>query len=251
MTEITPTFGIAPSRPPGQRRQREPSGDPYRKPGQEADPPEVKLEDVKVEASVLGIAAEDLTPEVVVAIRSLMEEAEGLRRELAATRRHEAHLGRLADNHSYLPLYNRRAFLREMSKALVRAEHAGVHCTFLYLHLANLREIRAVHGRAAGDQAMVHAAWILRNHLRDSDLLGSMDGYDFVILLMLTGGEAAAEKAQTLISAVEADPFRWFDTYLPLRLKLGMHCFQAGESVDQVIDAAEGDLLRQEVSLKR
>ncbi|CCQ74370.1 GGDEF domain-containing protein [Magnetospira sp. QH-2] len=247
MAEITAAQGIAATLATDERRRRDPPGNPYGRATAEADLAVPDIDEVRVEASVLGIPAEELTPEVVVAIRKLMEEAETLRRELAATRRHESHLGKLADNHSYLPLYNRRAFLREMSKALVRSEHARVNCTFLYLHLANLQEIRKVHGRAAGDQAMVHAAWILRNDLRDSDLLGSMDGYDFVILLMLTGGQVAEDKARGLVEAVESQPFRWLETHIPLRMKCGLHQFSAGETVDQVIDAAESALRRNEL----
>ncbi len=241
MAEVIPTDKVSPLAPTGERRQDRPP-DPYRaraaRPA--ADPPDPAS--TLDTASILGIPSGELTPEVFAAIRALMAETERLRADLEATRRHEAYLGRLADRHSWLPLYNRRAFLREMSRALVRAEHSRVSCVFLYLNLVNLADLRRRHGRAAGDRAMVHAASLLRDRLHPSDLLGSMDGYDFVILLMATGREAGTAVARDLIAMLEADPAYWFEHPLSLHVACGLHVFAVGESVRQVIDAAETDL---------
>lgn len=242
MVDVPPANKVT---PPAPVRQRQPDRD--RLPYGGATPPPQNIPgeaengpvDAGDEASVLGIPESALTPEVVAAIRKMMDETARLRRELEETRRQEAHLGRLADRHSYLPLYNRRAFLREASKILVRAERTGAPCTLLYLHLHGLERIRAEHGRAAGDQAMVHAAWILRNRLRKSDLLGSMDGYDFIALLVLTGPEEAEATAREVVAAVEGEPFRWFDTPLLLRLSRGLHAYTPGETLEDVIDSAE------------
>ncbi len=250
MAEVIPTDKVSPPAPAGERRQETPA-DPYRQRARpDAAPPPGPAER-RDTASILGIPEGELTPEVLAAIRLLMAETERLRTDLEATRRHEAHLGRLADRHSFLPLYNRRAFLREMSKALVRAEHSRVPCTFLYLHLRNLGDLRQRFGRAAGDRAMVQAAARLRERLHPSDLLGSMDGYDFVILLVATGGAAAADIARDLMDAAETDPARWFEHPLTLRVACGLHAIAPGESVEQVIEAAERDLRVDAAGIRR
>src|SRR5690242_3612456 len=67
-------------------------------------------------ASVLGIPEAEFTPKVRDAIMGLMAEVETLRRELTITRIRLEDMEKAADQDGMLPLLNRRAFVRELTR---------------------------------------------------------------------------------------------------------------------------------------
>ena len=63
--------------------------------------------------SIVGIPETELTPKVQAAIQKLMSEVERLRTSLNMAHERVAYLERLADEDTLIPIYNRRAFVRE------------------------------------------------------------------------------------------------------------------------------------------
>src|SRR4051812_39620846 len=71
---------------------------------------------VRPAANVLGIPEAEFTPKVRDAIMGLMGEVDSLRRELAQTRARLDEAEKNADQDHMLPLLNRRAFVRELTR---------------------------------------------------------------------------------------------------------------------------------------
>ena len=69
-------------------------------------------------AAVHGVAEDDLTPNIRGAIVGLIAEVASLREELDQSRNRLEYLTALADQDSALQLLNRRAFVRELTRAL-------------------------------------------------------------------------------------------------------------------------------------
>src|SRR6266436_6568874 len=69
-------------------------------------------------ASLLGIPEEEFTPSVREAAAKLVDEIELLRREVEQTRTRLEDMARTADQDTLLPILNRRAFVREISRAI-------------------------------------------------------------------------------------------------------------------------------------
>src|SRR5690349_4656765 len=68
--------------------------------------------------SLAGITEAEMTPRLRSAIMGLLGEVEGLRRELEDARNRISFLERLADEDSLMPIANRRAFVRELSRMM-------------------------------------------------------------------------------------------------------------------------------------
>ena len=66
--------------------------------------------------SLMGIPADEVTPKVRIAIEALMREVERLRKDVDEMRRRTVGLEKLADEDALLPVVNRRAFVRELSR---------------------------------------------------------------------------------------------------------------------------------------
>src|SRR5882724_12368331 len=79
------------------------------------------LDGVAPTASVLGIPEDEFTPRVRDAIMGLMGEVDSLRRELTQTRQRLEDVEKTADQDGMLPLLNRRAFVRELTRYISAA----------------------------------------------------------------------------------------------------------------------------------
>ncbi len=77
-----------------------------------------------IEETVLlaGVPESEMTPRVRQALMGLLGEVDRLRRELDESRNRIAFLERLADEDSLMPIANRRAFVRELSRMMAFAE---------------------------------------------------------------------------------------------------------------------------------
>src|SRR5260370_41409753 len=83
-------------------------------------------------ASVLGIPEVEFTPRVRDAIMTLMHEVDRLRREVEQTRGKLEDMARTADQDMLLPILNRRAFVREITRFTAFAERYGTPSSLLY-----------------------------------------------------------------------------------------------------------------------
>lgn len=152
---------------------------------------------------IMGVPQADVTPGVRAALSHIMAEFDRIRVERDRLREQVSYLTELADGHAFLPVLNRRALQRELTRVLSRLEQAGTEATFLYLGFANLGSVLGEHGRVAADAALTKAANVVRQHIRASDVLGEMGTGDLGLILAPIDPETAAAKAREIAAAVE------------------------------------------------
>jgi diguanylate cyclase (GGDEF)-like protein len=190
-------------------------------------------------ASVMGIPEAELTPHVRAAITMLMEEVARLRDELRLTKRRISDLEELADTDALLPVINRRAFVRELSRMMSYAERYGTPHTLIYFDLNGMKAINDSHGHAAGDAALIYVAGILNESTRESDVVGRLGGDEFGVLLAQADETTAREKAEALAERISSEGVPWKDQTLPLSVAYGVHPIQRGQDIDDAIQAAD------------
>src|SRR5215831_15336273 len=113
-------------------------------------------------ASVLGIPESEFTPKVREAIMGLMNEVEALRRELSQTKARLDEMEKTADQDGMLPLLNRRAFVRELTRYIGMAGRYNMPVSLIYFDLNHLKKTNDTYGHAAGDAVLAHFADVLR-----------------------------------------------------------------------------------------
>jgi diguanylate cyclase (GGDEF)-like protein len=222
--------------------------DPYRKKSghdlDEETEPEVQVTNDLT--TIMDFPVEELTPKVYAALTNLVAEYNRQRDELEHTHDHALYLEERADKHEYLPVLSRRGLLRHLSRIMAHSERAGLTNGFVCLHVRNLGEIRRVHGRQVAEYTLVHAAQVLQNDLRDSDVLGSLGGEDFGVILTVTDAASVKEKAVELASALESRRVRWSVLSLDLEIWTGIHIFRSAPTPEEIIDAADRGLVNRE-----
>ena len=201
-------------------------------------------------ATILGVPEAELTPKVREAIMVLMQEVETLRRELDRTHERLNQMEKLADLDTLAPIANRRAFVRELTRAISFAERYQTPSSLIYFDVNGFKSINDNYGHAAGDKALLHVASILLERVRESDVVGRLGGDEFGVILSQTDRQGAREKAVQLGEAIENEPVSWEGTQLPLRLAYGITTFQGGESVTDTLAAADREMYERKASMK-
>ncbi len=198
----------------------------------------------------MGIPEPELTPKVREALMALMAEVESMRRELQEARERLINLERLADRDPLIPVANRRAFVRELTRTMSYSERYGHSSSVVYIDLNDFKEINDTHGHTAGDDALKHVASVLLDNVRDSDIVGRLGGDEFGVILDKSDSEAAREKADALRGAIMASPMPWQDGNIPINVAFGIYTFSGPEDAGHALAAADRDMYAHKRSTK-
>ncbi|HLI13537.1 MAG TPA: GGDEF domain-containing protein [Alphaproteobacteria bacterium] len=190
-------------------------------------------------ASVAGIPEAEFTPRVRQAITALMAEVDRLRQELGQAKDRIDYLERLADQDALVPVVNRRAFVRELSRAMSYARRYQVSSSVLYFDINNMKAINDSLGHAAGDAAITHVAEILVANVRESDVVGRLGGDEFGVILVHSDEEIAADKAEKLAAAIAAKPLECQGRSIAVEVAFGSAPLGGEDDPNRALDAAD------------
>lgn len=194
---------------------------------------------VTVNASVLGIPEGEFTPRVRDAIMTLMGEVDSLRRELQQTQSRLKEAEKTADQDHLLPLFNRRAFVRELTRYISFASRYGTPASLVYFDLDGFKLVNDTHGHAGGDAVLAHFSDILLQNVRDSDIVGRLGGDEFGVLLSHANQEQAHKKADQLAHSLNSQPTVWQGRTIPVSFSYGAFELKAGEDADTAMARAD------------
>jgi diguanylate cyclase (GGDEF)-like protein len=197
------------------------------------------LSPATVDASVLGIPEEEFTPRVRDAIMTLMGEVDTLRRELHHTRARLEEAEKTADQDHLLPLLNRRAFVRELTRYIAFASRYGAPASLVYFDLDGFKGVNDAYGHAAGDAVLQHFAQTLLTNVRESDLVGRLGGDEFGVLLSHANQAQAHAKADGLAKALGDSPTIWQGRAIPTSFSYGAFELKAGEDAQTAMARAD------------
>ena len=194
------------------------------------------------QATFLGLNETELSPNVRAALVALLDEVSRLRKELELTRKRISHLERMADEDSMLPIANRRAFVRELTRLISYSERYGTAGSVLYFDLNGMKEINDRYGHPAGDEALRHFARLLVANVRDSDVVGRLGGDEFGVILAQADEKQARDKAGALVELVKSRPVMWQGEALPMSCAVGIHQFSPRQNADEALSKADADM---------
>lgn len=190
-------------------------------------------------ASILGIPEAEFTPRVRDAIMTLMGEVDSLRRELTQTRSRLEEVEKTADQDHLLPLLNRRAFVRELTRYIGFAGRYGTPASLVYFDLDGFKLINDTHGHAGGDAVLEHVSNVLLGCVRDSDVVGRLGGDEFGVLLSHANQEQAHKKADALASQLGAQPTMFQGRAIPASFSYGAFELKPGEDAATAMARAD------------
>jgi len=189
--------------------------------------------------SVLGIPESEFTPKVRDAIMALMGEVDSLRRELAQTHARLEEVEKAADQDQLLPLRNRRAFVRELTRYIAYTDRYNTPASLIYFDMNLLKKVNDTHGHAAGDAVLKHFSDILLAQVRESDCVARLGGDEFAVLLSHATQTQAQTKADRLADALRGSPTIWNGQPINVTFSYGAFELKAGESAESAMARAD------------
>jgi diguanylate cyclase (GGDEF)-like protein len=190
-------------------------------------------------AAFLGLTETDLTPAVQAALTTLLTEVDELRREVARLKARLDEAEALADRDGLTPVFNRRAFLRELRRVITFSQRYGSPASLIYFDLDGFKTVNDRFGHAAGDAALKAVAERLVAQVRESDVVGRLGGDEFGVILVQADMTAALAKAAALAEAIAAQPVQCGEWLAPLKASFGVRQIDPGRSAEDVLAEAD------------
>jgi diguanylate cyclase (GGDEF)-like protein len=191
------------------------------------------------EILVLGIPEAEQTPRVKAAIARLIEEVVALRRELDLAKRRLDDLETLADEDPLVAVLNRRAFVRELTRAKGMLERYGTKACLMYLDLNNFKEINDSHGHAGGDAALRQVAELIRKSVRGTDIIGRLGGDEFGVILIRATRAQAQVRAEAIARSIESRPCEHQGKKFKLSIAYGVYEISSDGDVEAALAGAD------------
>ena len=214
-----------------------------------ATEPAAKVAEVQaVSASVLGIPEDEFTPRVRDAIMTLMHEVDRLRKEVEQARTKLADMARTADQDMLLPILNRRAFVREITRFTAFAERYKTSSSLIYLDLNNFKTVNDAYGHDVGDSVLRHISDLILAQIRESDVFARIGGDEFGIILSHITADQAARKGESLAQVLRDNPPMIEGKPVPLSFSYGIYELRAGDTPDSIMRHADRAMYAQKRS---
>lgn len=196
------------------------------------------------QVTFMGIPEAELTPRVRDALMSIMAEVESLRREMDEVRLRLRDAEDLADRDPLIPVLNRRAFLRELSRAIAHGRRYKEFAGLAFFDIDDFKRVNDTYGHAAGDTALRHLVEVLSEHVRESDIVGRLGGDEFGVILAHTDEKTAQTKAEALAKFIADNPLILNGTKIPLSISVGAIAFTGDDEPQSALNRADQAMYR-------
>ena len=154
--------------------------------------------------------------------------------DLKALHMRERELARVDD---LTKVGTRVAFYEFTAAELNRFRRSNSPMTLAYVDLDSFKEVNDRHGHATGDKVLVTVAQIMRNSIRDTDLVARMGGDEFALVLPNTSRDAAQKVLEKLLTMLSQSmrQHRW-----PVTFSIGGVTFLSPpQNIDGMIKRAD------------
>jgi diguanylate cyclase (GGDEF)-like protein len=151
----------------------------------------------------------------------------------------------LADHDGLTGLLNRRRFEAELAQSLARVQRYGEEATLLLIDLDGFKHVNDAFGHAVGDKLLVHISSLLKERLRETDVVGRLGGDEFAILLPHVSPRHADEVAADLTAQIRSRPMTHRDERIACSASIGVAVLdESVASTEDLLVAADLGMYR-------
>ena len=152
---------------------------------------------------------------------------------------------RLAITDSLTGVHNRRYFFDQATRELHRSQRYREPLALLILDVDHFKSVNDRYGHLLGDEVLRAVGRVLKQSLRDIDLVGRYGGEEFVVLLPGTNREGAIASAQRLCKNIAAHQLESGQESIQVTVSIGLACCpEAKIQLDELINAADQAMYR-------
>jgi diguanylate cyclase (GGDEF)-like protein len=120
--------------------------------------------------------------------------------------------------------------LDRLRETLKLAWRKAFPVSVLMIDIDAFKELNDRHGHVVGDRALRHLGRLLKDNVRDSDIVGRFGGDEFLVVLIDANHDGADIVAERLYQALAAERGRpWPSSVPPLKTSMGMASLDPGD----------------------
>ncbi len=158
---------------------------------------------------------------------NLIRENAALRKEV---NRKEETIRKMRVTDPLTGLYNYRYIMDHLSRKIAESRRYDAPLSIVILCIDHFKGINAHHGIEMGDDILVSAAGVIKELLRDSDIISRYSGDEFLILLPHTDVEGAYRTAERIRCSIES--LSWDDPLNLVTISGGVTALSGQSDVD-------------------
>ncbi len=142
-------------------------------------------------------------------------------------------------------VYTRRYFLERFEEEIKRSALRKANTAFLMLDADHFKMINDQYGHLTGDQVLREIANIIKESVREIDLVGRFGGEEFCVVLPDTDLEGATVVAERIRKSAEQKLIKAYDNSLHITLSIGVTIYPTdGKLMEELMDKADWALYR-------
>jgi diguanylate cyclase (GGDEF)-like protein len=185
----------------------------------------------KAESNLLYLndSLEKLIDERTRELQTAKDMLEELNRQLDFTARVDALTG----------LYNRRHMEERLKEECEVFKRTGQDFSVMLVDIDDFKQINDVYGHDAGDSVLKTVSNMLRELVRDYDVVSRWGGEEFLLLFPNLAKSDATGRAETIKAAVQAYQYTYNENLLHITVTVGVASFGQYDTTDSVIKRAD------------
>ncbi|MEO8332924.1 MAG: EAL domain-containing protein, partial [Gallionella sp.] len=126
---------------------------------------------------------------------------------ISALKERDEALRQLANHDALTGLFNRNYFVQRLEHEVGRVARGGGGGALFFFDLDRFKYINDTYGHAAGDRLLVEIANLLKQRIRENDLVARFGGDEFTLLAYNAGPKDVQEIAEAFIALMQAFTF--------------------------------------------
>ncbi|MBI2346978.1 MAG: GGDEF domain-containing protein [Deltaproteobacteria bacterium] len=119
-------------------------------------------------------------------------------------------------------VYNKRYFLERLKEEFSLARRGKQPLALVMIDIDHFKLVNDTHGHLAGDLVLQQVAALLKEMVRQEDLLARYGGEEFAVLLRGTSEDKAMTLAERMRATTAAAPFRFEQQNISVTISLGI-----------------------------
>lgn len=165
--------------------------------------------------------------------------------EVSLLKTHILQLEHAADTDPLVPIYNRRAFVREIKRAQTMMARYDILSCMIFFDLNGFKEINDRYGHGIGDDLLVKIGTVLKASVRDCDMVARIGGDEFGVLLFKTDETIAKAKAASLVCHIANQTIMHPNGDVHLTAAWGTSACMAEDTPKQILARADRAMYKQ------
>jgi len=175
--------------------------------------------------------------------QGLPQKRVGVITDTTERRKQQEQLAYFASHDTLTGLPNRWSLEETLRQTLAKTDRRHPRA-LLFIDMDNFKLVNDTLGHAAGDRLLVNLSQILRENLRDGDMLARLGGDEFAVLLEKATVDEAAEIAERLRRAVHERHFSVNGVIFDVGLSIGVVAISRHMSPAMVLAQADAAMYR-------